>query len=279
MSRAKPASTESASGVSVRPMPRATARPPPSSTSADGDDRHQHDAQRAAAPAGVGRRAVGRLGCVRELGRGHPRVSPAPPSTARRSADRGARVALDQRLGHEGRVLAVAPGSGNASASFVGVVAVRRAVKVMKSANCSIRWSSTRVDLQLVVPGLEADRGVEADVGREHPAGLAVDQLGERVDVGVGDLVRVVGDPHGAVLEAVHGVLVPDVDVVDGAGAVGPVAVVRTADRRRLGRSRPRWSRGPGRGRSRHASTPLDLVDRLELVGVGLVHLRPRRSR
>src|SRR3712207_7763526 len=44
-------------------------------------------------------------------------------------------------------------------------------------------------------PRLDADGGVLAGVGRQHPAGLALDQLGERVDVGPGDGVGVVGDP------------------------------------------------------------------------------------
>ena len=47
------------------------------------------------------------------------------------------------------------------------------------------------------------------------------------------DLLRVVGDPHGAVLEHVHGVLVGDLLVVDDAGAVGPELAVVAADRGR----------------------------------------------
>jgi hypothetical protein len=76
----------------------------------------------------------------------------------------------------------------------------------------------------------------------------------------------------GPVLEAVHRVLVADVDRVDGAGAVGPLAVVRTADGGRL----LVVDRGVHVLLARGVVVGLragDLVDRRDLVRVGLVDL------
>src|SRR3954462_257351 len=78
------------------------------------------------------------------------------------------------------------------------------------------------VDEQLVAPGLQRDRLLQPGVRREREAVLPLDialQLGE---LGPLDLVRVVGDPHGAVLEHVDSVLIGDLGGVDRAGAVRP---------------------------------------------------------
>ena len=86
--------------------------------------------------------------------------------------------------------------------------------------------------LQLVAPRLQRDRLVEAGVGRHQAVRLPVDLRAQRLQRVTGDLVRVVGDPHRAVLERVHHVLAAHRGGVDDAVARRPVAVVRAAERR-----------------------------------------------
>src|SRR5829696_2623829 len=64
-----------------------------------------------------------------------------------------------------------------------------------------------RVELELAVPCAEHHRRVETGVGREDHVGRR--ELGcQGAELVTRDDGRVVGDPHGAVLEGVHGVLV-----------------------------------------------------------------------
>src|SRR5690606_29234899 len=90
------------------------------------------------------------------------------------------------------------------------------------------------VDLQLVAPRLQRHRLVEVRVRGEHHERLVLDPDPQRLEVLALDLLGVVGDPHGAVLERVHHVLVTHRLVVHRAGARGPEPVVRAAERRRL---------------------------------------------
>ena len=211
MSRENPASTESAVGVAVPsspPMPRTTASPPPSTTSPTA-----MTASRAVRTARAGPRS--RRG-----------ASPGWWSSAWSVGPIGGALVAGRPAGRRG---------SRGSRSWRPTSGWKSELRVRKSANWTIRSSSALSTFSWWFQDCRLIGRVQARVGGEHPAGLAVDELGERVDVGVGDLVGVVGDPDGAVLEAVHRVLVPDVDVVDGAGAVGPAAVVRSADRRGLG--------------------------------------------
>ena len=230
-----------AAAASSRPMPSTTASPPPSSDQADGDDGQQHGPQGTAGGAAAGVSVTVGLGSMRVRARAG---SSCPPTGRRRRSPTATVGAGQHRVGDEVGVLA-------ARARLGGELVVQRQ-EVRELLDPLVVG---RVELQLVAPRLDADRRVQARVGRHHPAGLVLDQLRQRVDVGLAHVVGVVGDPHGAVLEAVHGVLVPDVDGVDGAGAVGPVRRrgVRPADRRGLGVVHRRRPRAPGRRGSRRS--------------------------
>src|SRR5699024_5729419 len=88
-----------------------------------------------------------------------------------------------------------------------------------------------RVELQLVAPGADDDRRVHlALVGGEQGVGVRGGLL-ELLHLGLGQ-TGLVGDPHGAVLEGVDGMLIGKGLVVD--AAVHPDRVVLAAGGRRL---------------------------------------------
>src|SRR5690606_22360602 len=87
------------------------------------------------------------------------------------------------------------------------------------------------VDLELVTPRLQRDRHVEARVRAHHHVRAVAHLAREHLNL-IRWQVGPVGHPDGAVLEAVHGVLLGDRLGVDVTHAVLPGAVVVAAGRR-----------------------------------------------
>ena len=158
MSREKPASTESA--VGRRPCGRCRGRPPARRRAAPGRRRSPR-----AAPSAAAARRGRPSGAVARSSAGSVSVrgSPASSSSACRSGRPGrSRRRRPAGSADEGRVLAAGAG--------LGVNSLLQRQEVGELLDPLV---VDGVHLQLVVPRLEADRGVQADVGREHPAGLA----------------------------------------------------------------------------------------------------------
>ena len=156
MSRENPAATESAVGVAVpssRPMPRTTASPPPSSTSPTAMTARRA-VRTAAGRGGHGEVLFGGAGAVVGMSVG--------PIGALVVAGRPAEPARKSGFSQLAPDLGVEVGVAGQEVGELDDPLVVGAV-----------------DLQLVVPRLEADRRVQALVGGEHPAGDAVDELGE----------------------------------------------------------------------------------------------------
>ncbi len=134
--------------------------------------------------------------------------------------ERVTRTALLSRLG--GPVLV-----GTADAEFGGRVltGAQRVDELLDARVAGLR------NEQLITPGLQRNRRLQARVRREREIGNALYFILEGRDVGRGRRLRVVGDPHRAVLEHVHGVLVRDLVVVDRAAVVRPELTVVAAGR------------------------------------------------
>src|SRR5690349_17193257 len=181
MSQEKPASTELADGGACRPRPSATAPAPPRTSRATpttSSSAVRSGLRRGTAAAVVSRASVGALavtGAPGESG-GRRRRGGAGGAGGRRAGGGGATAHAGRRVGGADRLAGlpldhrvVLEGGVLAAGADLRVVARIQREEVGELLDPRVRRGA---HLQLVVPGLDADRGVQPGVGRHHPAVL-----------------------------------------------------------------------------------------------------------